>query len=184
VARLLFGIRCRFGASSSLTRVFQQERASIAKLITNVTAGRDPELGRRRVLIARPAGLEDSSRFWSAWMTLDHLRIVNEAIAGVITSLAQGVIPEGEASTAAVKPATDVTAAVIEPYERSCDTLLAALPSAALARRTDRFPHPWFGPLNASGWHALAGTHMGIHRVQLERIAEGIRRADPPARER
>jgi hypothetical protein len=31
------------------------------------------------VLIARPRGLEDSSRYWSVWMTLDHLRIVHLA---------------------------------------------------------------------------------------------------------
>ena len=32
----------------------------------------------------------------------------------------------------------------------------------------------WFGPLDAAGWHALAAGHMGIHRVQIERIVKGF----------
>ena len=33
-----------------------------------------------------------------------------------------------------------------------------------------RHAHPWFGPLDAAGWHAMAAMHMGIHRKQIERI--------------
>jgi hypothetical protein len=29
-------------------------------------------------------------------------------------------------------------------------------------------------PLDAAGWHALAGMHMGIHRAQIERILSGL----------
>jgi len=38
-------------------------------------------------------------------------------------------------------------------------------------------PHPWFGPLDAAGWHALAAGHMAIHRVQIERILQGLAKA-------
>lgn len=37
-----------------------------------------------------------------------------------------------------------------------------------------RFLHPWFGPVDAADWHALAGTHLGIHRKQIERIVAGL----------
>ena len=37
-----------------------------------------------------------------------------------------------------------------------------------------RYRHPWFGPLDAAGWHALAATHMGVHRRQLERILAAL----------
>jgi hypothetical protein len=30
--------------------------------------------------------------------------------------------------------------------------------------------HPWFGPLDAQGWHCLAAMHHTIHRRQVERI--------------
>jgi len=28
--------------------------------------------------------------------------------------------------------------------------------------------------MDAAGWHALAGAHMGIHRKQLENILKGL----------
>jgi hypothetical protein len=37
------------------------------------------------------------------------------------------------------------------------------------------YAHPWFGRLNASEWYAMAGVHMGLHRVQLEKIVAGLR---------
>lgn len=131
------------------------------------------------MLIKRPPGLEDSSRNWSVWMTLDHLRIVHQTMTTVIGALANGEMPEGTASTAAVKPSVGVTAAVIAEYEQSCDALLAVVAAAGNLRTTLRYVHPWFGPLDAAGWHALAAGHMKIHRLQLQRILKGL-----PKRER
>jgi len=74
-----------------------------------------------RVLIDRLPGLEDSSRCWSVWMTLDHLRITNAAFAEVITQLRNGQIPPGKASTAAVKPSETANAFVDATYEALCD---------------------------------------------------------------
>jgi hypothetical protein len=39
-----------------------------------------------------------------------------------------------------------------------------------------------FGPLDAAGWHAHSATHVGLHRVQIERIIERLRAASPPER--
>ena len=33
--------------------------------------------------------------------------------------------------------------------------------------------HPWFGPLDAAGWHALTAFHTALHRRQIERILAG-----------
>lgn len=79
------------------------------------------------MLIERVRGLEDSSRYWSVWMTLDHLRIMNSRLGKVITSLAKGVIPPGKASTANVKPNKEVASSVVAEYETACDQLLAAV---------------------------------------------------------
>jgi hypothetical protein len=38
-----------------------------------------------------------------------------------------------------------------------------------------RYEHPWFGPLDAFGWHALAAGHIRIHREQIERIVAKLR---------
>lgn len=164
VGRTLFRLRRWRGDAAAFTADFVAERARVGSLI----GGLDDAAAARRVLIARIRGLEDSSRFWSVWMTLDHLRIVHRAIAGVLRELALGRTPPGAASTAAVKPSAEVDGAVVADYERSCDELLAAFPAAP--RATPSYPHPWFGPLDAAGWHALAGTHLRIHREQIERI--------------
>ncbi len=149
---------------------FQKERDAIHALLRSC----DAESGGRRVLIERSRGMEDSSRHWSVWMTLDHLRIVNREMARVIHDLTQGRLPEGKASTASVKPSPEATAAVAAEYEEACDALLATVAAASDLKTAMRHAHPWFGPLNAAGWHALAGGHMGIHRVQIERILDGL----------
>ena len=107
-------------------------------------------------------------------MTLDHLRIVNHELVRVIGALTKGILPDGEASTAAVKPATELSAAVVAAYEESCDALIATVAASPKLDTAVRFAHPWFGPMTASSWHALAGAHMGIHRVQIERILAGL----------
>ncbi len=133
----------------------------------------DDEDGER-VLISRPYGLEDSSRYWSVWMTLDHLPVVHHSLVRVIRALTNGSVPRGRASTADVKPSPDVTHAVLAEYEQSCDELLATVAEAPNLNNRVRYAHPWFGPLNAAGWHALSGGHLSIHRVQIERILAGV----------
>ena len=166
VARLLF----RWSRMTESPVVFRQrfltERAQVRSLVDACPCGRRGE----PVLIERVRGLEDSSRFWSVWMTLDHLRIVHTSVVGIIRTLEAGKVPAGEASTAAVKPSPAVGAEVEAAYEASCEGVLAMLNQTGECRSGVRFAHPWFGPLDARGWRALAGTHLRVHRIQLERI--------------
>jgi uncharacterized damage-inducible protein DinB len=166
VARLLFKFRRWRGNRDSFTEHFQRERAAIRTLVQSC----DAEAVARRVLIPRLRGLEDSSRNWSVWMTLDHLRIVNHGILRTIESLTKGVVPPGKASTAAVKPSPEVDATILSKYEKSCDLLLGTVGNVPNLKTSVRYPHPWFGPLDASGWHALAAGHMSVHRAQIEHI--------------
>ena len=166
IGRLLFRLRRLTGDRDCFNADFIRERTAIRKLLDSS----DPESLARRVLIRRPHGMEDSSRYWSVWMTLDHLRIVNLQIGQVLTALASGVIPDRKASTAAVKPDPAVTENVMGEYEASCDTLLETVAVIPGLKTAARFFHPWFGLLDAHGWHAITGAHMGIHRVQIERI--------------
>lgn len=149
--------------------MFQSERRAIDQLVQ----GSSPQHLSMQVLIPRLRGLEDSSRNWSVWMTLDHLRIVNTQIAGVMQALLAERVPPGKASTAAVKPSPDATAAVLPTYQASCDAVERAV--APALRTRSRFAHPWFGPLDAAGWHALAAMHMGIHKAQVRAILLGAR---------
>ena len=107
-------------------------------------------------------------------MTLDHLRIVHGTMSHVISELLRGTTPPGHASTAAVKPRTNIDADVEAAWERSGDELPAVVAAAPDLRTAARYPHPWFGPLDAAGWHALAAGNMGIHRGQIERIISGL----------
>ena len=150
IARGLFALKRRFGSREAFTARFEQERAAIREILAQCP----PEKRGEQVLIPRLRGLEDSSRFWSVWMTLEHLRITNTVFAMVIQSLAHGKVPAKKASTADVKPRAELTAVAA----------IADLKTAA------KYAYPWFGLLDAAGWHALAASHMGIHRAQLEAI--------------
>jgi hypothetical protein len=166
VARLMF-MFARWGYNrKGATEAFLRERHKIGELVANCP----PDFAGRRILIPRLRGLEDSSRYWSVWMTLDHLRITNRAFADFIRCLTRNVMPEVEASTAAVKPSPEVSSEVIQAYEESCDEILNILAENPILNTRLKFAHPWFGPMNAESWHLLAGVHMGIHRKQIEAI--------------
>jgi uncharacterized damage-inducible protein DinB len=171
IARTLFAWRLATGSRAKFDAEFRREREAVRKLYQQC----DPQQGAERVLIKRPVGLEDSSRNWSVWMTLDHLRIVHTSITGVVGALAKGIVPDGKADTAAVKPSTDAATDIVAAYERSCDKLSEQFATTPDLNTKARYPHPWFGPLNAAGWHALSGRHLAIHRVQLERILAGLK---------
>lgn len=169
VARLLVGLRRRTGTRESFLARFEGERRTIRQLVLTGS----PQQPFRRVLIKRCAGLEDSSRNWSLWMTLDHLRIVNLEISRVIDCLAREVEPEGEASMAALKPSPEVGPEVVEAYEESCDALLRTVAGIIDLKTKLRYAHPWFGPMDAFAWFGMAGGHLAIHRLQIERILAG-----------
>ena len=170
IARLIFAVQSRQGNRDTFNARFTQERETIRRLVDSCSASS----AATRVLIQRIPGLEDSSRYWSVWMTLDHLRIVNQGIAKTIDSLSKEIARPGSASTAAVKPNPAVDSTVREAFEKSCDAVLASVAAAPNLKTKTRFTHPWFGPLDASGWHAMAGSHMAVHRKQIERILQGL----------
>lgn len=168
IGGVLLSLRRWRSSREQIAAEFSAERELIARLY----GGPDEGTLRTRVLIPRLRGLEDSSRNWSVLMTLDHLRIVNDQISPVIRQLVQGRVPEGAASTAAVKPRPGVGPDVIAAYEGSCDHFTATVASQGDLRTRARYAHPWFGPLDAAGWHAMAAVHMRIHRNQIVQILD------------
>jgi len=163
IARLLFGIRCRLGNRESFLQTFRDEQQKVHTLLDSFPSG---DRGRR-ILIPRAVGLEDSSRHYSVWMVLDHLRIVNDACAQAIDQLSKGNGMCGSASTASVKPDPAADASVGPPYEASCRGVIETLESPCDLKSRHRYGHPWFGPLDAHCWAAMVAMHMGIHRNQL-----------------
>lgn len=166
IAKAIFAVRRWTATRTAVTAQFERERQAIAGLYVD----RDKASLSRHVLIPRLRGLEDSSRFWSVYMTLEHLRIVNGAITQVIGALCSEHTPPGQASTAAVKPGEYIGAEVVPAYETSCDAFLAQVAAQPVLKTKARYAHPWFGPLDAAGWYAVAAMHMGVHRAQIEHI--------------
>lgn len=172
-ARLIFAVQRALSTPAGAEAVLRVEREQILACVRRC----DASAGSRPVLITRLRGLEDSSRNWSVYMTLDHLRIVNTAIAGTIRQLLDGHVPPGQASTAAVKPSPDADASVIGAFADSCEAVIAAGQSADSLRTRARFSHPWFGPLDAEAWHFMAGFHLRLHRTQIGHILTALGRA-------
>ncbi len=165
-ARIIFSGKRLLGTRETFSSSFLREQSAILELVTTSK----PENRGVRVLIPRLRGLEDSSRNWSVWMTLEHLRITNDAFAKIIHSLANNEVPPGKASTADVKPGLSVDAGVEAGFEKSCGELIARVRKIANLKTKMSYAHPWFGALNAEGWHALSAMHMSIHRAQISRI--------------
>ena len=166
IARLLFASTRARGSRAKFIAALNRERERIVHLAAPLT----PKIAARRVLIKRLPGMEDSSRFWSVWMMLDHLRIVHEGMAGIIHSLGQDEPPPQAVSTADVKPNDQADATALPRFEQSCENLLATVRPLANLKTRLRHAHPWFGALDANGWLAMAGFHLGLHRQQVERI--------------
>jgi hypothetical protein len=175
VARWLFSSACVLTSRPRSERRIRDEQRAINDRVATCTLS----VLSRQTLIPRPRGLEDSSRYWSILMTLDHLRIVNLEIAKTIESLVADRIPSRVASTAAVKPSAVVDASVLIDFDRSCRELCAAGHEASSLRTRRRHVHPWFGPLNAEQWKILGGMHLGLHRGQIDTILSVIEAAVP-----
>jgi hypothetical protein len=171
-ARLMIRWKTSRTSREAATAMFATERAAILRLLDSI----NPVSLATPVLIKRLPGLEDSSRYWSLLMTVDHLRIVNRQIAEVIACLTSGKIPQRAASTAAVKPSETVDFPVITAFEEACRNFESVVAAQANLKTTLKFAHPWFGPMDAAGWHFMTGFHMGLHRKQMELILAGLGR--------
>ena len=62
------------------------------------------------------------------------------------------------------------------------DSLLSDLEAYDIA--DFKFPHPYFGPINAVEWLVMAGGHELRHLRQIERLLEHIRHKKAPVRRR
>jgi hypothetical protein len=159
-----------------LSRLVTSRQAAEARFleegdrILTLVRAMDPTLAARPVLIPRLWGIEDSSRHWSALMVLEHLIIVNKAIATIVEHLTAGKTFPREVSIAAVKPSRSQDPAVIERFAGVVGDYVVRVGACRSLRSEGRHGHPWFGPLDAHGWHCLAAIHQTIHRRQIEAI--------------
>jgi hypothetical protein len=133
-------------------------------------------LREKKVLVPPQRGLEDSSRYWSAAMVLEHLEIVGRAISEGLVKLANDQDPGMKADTATVKPRGALTAPeIFASFEAYRTTVLGGIDSRVKNFESKRtMPHPWFGEFTARKWYWLLGIHADIHLVQIRAIRAGL----------
>lgn len=142
-----------------------------AELI-GLAEGLSGPLRQRRVLVPPQIGLEDSSRFHSWAMVIEHLTIVGNDIAAILEDLTRGRVPPGVVRVESLKPRGGIDAPIaVEEYR----TMLLQMRQIVLNPRSDwsgraRYVHPWFGPLGAKQWACFAPFHQAIHLKQARRI--------------
>jgi hypothetical protein len=156
----------RFASRDEITRRFTEEGERSVELARELPV----DEGRRRVLIPRIAGIEDSSRYWSAYMTIGHLITVNTGIMGLIQRLCAGRETLRAVRIEDVKPDEEAGPEQVDDLESLIARYGEIVTSHGDLRTAKRHPHPWFGSLDALQWHALAALHNRIHRKQIEQI--------------
>lgn len=132
-----------------------------------------------KVIVPPQMGLEDSSRYWSAAMTLEHLLIVGEGMKHIIRELSAGRSPGLNATTAQVKPkGASQREQLLQHFEVFTRTTMDKMePLVAGKDSIVTENHPWFGAFRARQWFWLFGVHAGIHYKQLKKIRAGLARA-------
>jgi hypothetical protein len=151
-------------------RLFAEETNKITRLYKRIPV----EARSQKVLIDRITGIEDSSRYWSADMVLEHLMIVTEALAETIEKLDREITPDYQGDTARVKPIGHVQGDVLAQFTDIMDKAYNKMHAIRNRDSKARFKHPWFGWLNSRELHVFLPLHQCIHRKQLERILDGL----------
>ena len=153
-------------------RQFQEETRKILTLVDGLSA----EQLSRKILLPRLQGMEDSSRYWSVAMTLEHLVIVGNAMKEAILKLSHGEKLKGKISTADVKPkGSDEAPASLEAFRTLGERLIQDIEVGVGAKDSPaRFAHPWFGPLTAAQWMWVMALHQAVHRRQIREIIKRL----------
>lgn len=166
ISRTLLQALRIFLSKDALTRWLRRETEIVLALAASLPAAQ----ANQPVLVPRVAGLEDSSRGWSANMVLRHLVIVDTGIRQIAEAFSDNNPFDREVRIAEVKPELTAGAeqhallrAAVDDYARLIDRL-------GDLRSPLRHAHPWFGQLDLRGWHALAAMHTTAHRRQMQRI--------------
>lgn len=140
---------------------------SLAKMVS-VAQGTVP------VLIDRITGIKDSSRYWSVFMVLDHLRIVDEGITLIVTTLTSERLFPQEVRIQDVKPNLASGPETIDRFLQTARGYESTVISLGTLGQTTRHAHPWFGPMTAHDWQpfttgSIAGNWNGLLKRGLSR---------------
>jgi hypothetical protein len=178
---VLFPAYCRITSWQKALAAFQGEGDRIIALAEPLS----PQQLQQRILVKAPMGIEDSSRYWSAEMVLEHLIEVGTRIATGIVELTCGEEVTVKADVADVKPMGGNGTEILEDYKAFLLDYAETLAEDVGDVRSKRtHSHPWFGRLTAHQWACLGAVHQTIHRRQMERIVAGLAGENLPSGDR
>lgn len=133
------------------------------------------------VLVSGIWGIEDSSRFWSLAMVMEHLTMFADWLGPALIALADGKGTPAKTTIEAIKPRGDKSQArAIKDFSESSKHFVRQVGQELQSRGSEaRLDHPWFGALTARQWLCLAALHQRIHRLQAQAIVRGIEKRKP-----
>ena len=128
----------------------------------------------KRVLVPRLIAMEDSSRFWSVYMTLRHLILVGETIEDILLKSSKEELSHKTLSIVAVKPELETKADVLDDFRKFLERFSMNMGAIDSAHHSAiKHIHPWLGPINMHQWLCLGGIHQRLHRRQIQMILRG-----------
>jgi hypothetical protein len=150
-------------AQAAITRVSSR----LAREAMNM----DDATRARRVLIKRLRGLEDSSRYWSPEMVLEHLVITGSRFMDFVVALSNGRPVTDPRGIADIKPRGELGRAVVARFVEVHEAIPTRLArEAGRLRDGPTHLHPWFGKLTAVDWLSLTAVHLRLHEKQWRAI--------------
>lgn len=152
-----------------------EDFARSADEVLRLAANLDETRGRGRVLIPRLRGIEDSSRYWSPYMIVEHICLVDGPVLALVRLLSAGRTSDRRGGPADVKPSPEAGPESLEKLRGIVADWREHLPAADKLKQSKRHPHSWFGLLNAHQWLAMAAWHHRLHLKQLEAVLAGGR---------
>lgn len=141
--------------------------------VLGLVDGLDEARGRERVLVPRLRGIEDSSRYWSPYMIVEHLCLVNAPVLGLVRLLSAGRTTDRRSGPENVKPSPDSGPESMEKLRGIVADWREQLPPADKLKHSKLHPHSWFGRLNAHQWLCMVAWHHRLHLRQLEAVLAG-----------
>lgn len=138
-----------------------------------------PSRRDEKILVPKQFGMEDSSRFWSVNLTLEHVMIVTKGITDIIIALSRNKNVPGMVRTADAKPQGVLQGDALVVFQDAMHECETRLQDVVIQASSKRHRHPWFGALNAAQWHSLLAMHNTIHHRQILQIARTLHSQSP-----
>ena len=158
--------------AQNLTRLEKETQKIV--LISNTLTEQDFQT---RILIPRLRGMEDSSRFWSVALTIEHLCVSLSGMSNIASELAKGNRIEVDTGTANIKPKQENLSTkpkMLEKFETLVKETVDILSVYETPSEKHKVHHPWFGNISANGWVWTIGQHQSLHRKQIQMIVERL----------